>query len=132
MAALALVSVAAAAYLTYTKLVGELPACGPLRGCETVSSSPYSEVLGVPVALFGLGLSSLITIASVRWWRSADRRGLYAAYGLGLLGIFAVGYLTYLELFVIHAVCVWCVGYAASVVGGWILSLLAVRSRAPY
>jgi uncharacterized membrane protein len=129
MVVLALAATLAAAYLTYTKLLGEVPACGPLRGCETVSSSPYAAFLGVPVAAFGLAMSFAILVATAWWWRRGDRPGLYAAYGLGLLGVFVVGYLTYLELFVIHAVCAWCVAYAATVVLGWILSALALRAR---
>ena len=50
---------------------------------------------------------------------------------MGLLGIVAVGYLTYLEVFVIEAICVWCVSYALTIVAGWILAVLAVRSAPP-
>ena len=53
---------------------------------------------------------------------------LYLLYGMGLLGLLAVAYLTYLELFVIGAVCVWCVGYAVTVVGGWLTAVVALRS----
>ncbi len=42
---------------------------------------------------------------------------------MGLLGLLAVIYLTYLELFVIEAVCVWCVSYAVTVVGGWLVAV---------
>ncbi len=60
-----------------------------------------------------------------------DRRALYVAYGLGLAGIIAVVYLTYLELVVIEAICVWCVTYALTIVAGWILAaVVAMRGRA--
>jgi uncharacterized membrane protein len=61
------------------------------------------------------------------WWRRGERRALLAAYGLGLFGILFVSYLTYLELFVIHAVCVWCVVYALTVVAGWLVTAAALR-----
>jgi uncharacterized membrane protein len=128
MVALAIAGALAAAYLTYAKLAGEAPACGPLRGCETVSTSPYAAFLGIPVAAFGFAMSVTTAIAGAWWWRRRDRRGLYVAYGLGLLGVFVVGYLTYLELFVIHAVCAWCVGYAVTVIAGWLVSMLALRA----
>jgi uncharacterized membrane protein len=126
-AAVALAGVAVAAYLTAVKLAGELPACGPVRGCETVALSEYSDVAGVPVALLGAAFSLVLLGLNVVWWRRWDRRALIGAYGLGLMGILFIGYLTYLELFVIGAVCVWCVGYAITVVGGWLVAALGLR-----
>ena len=84
---LAIVGILIAGYLTATKLSGEIPVCGPLRGCETVSTSPFSEIFGVPVALIGMGYSTVALVAGVAWWRSGDRRALYVLYGMGLLGL---------------------------------------------
>ena len=125
MTALALAGIAIAAYLLAVRIIGEAPACGPVKGCETVAASVYATVLGVPVALFGAGFSAMLVTACVVWWRRADRRALYAAYGLGLAGVIAVIYLTYVEVFVIEAICVWCVGYALTIVGGWALTAAA-------
>jgi uncharacterized membrane protein len=124
---LALGSLAVASYLLAVRTLGEAPACGPVRGCDTVAASPYATVLGLPVALFGVGFSLVLSVVAIAWWRRADRRALYAAYGLGLLGVAAVAYLTYLELFVIEAICVWCVTYAVTIVAGWIAATIAVR-----
>jgi uncharacterized membrane protein len=125
--ALALVGLAIAAYLAVTRLSGGLPVCGPLHGCETVALSSYSEILGIPVAVFGLVFSIVLVGLSLAWWRRGDRRALLGLYGLGLLGVLFVAYLTYLELFVIGAVCVWCAGYAVTVVAGWIIAAVAIR-----
>ena len=127
MTVLAAAGLAVAAYLTAVRLLGEAPACGPVRGCDTVAASEYATILGVPVALLGLGFSFVLTALAAAWWRRGDRRALHAAYGLGLLGVAMVGYLTYLELFVIEAICIWCVTYAATVLGTWIVAILAVR-----
>jgi len=125
---LALGGLAIASYLLAVRLLGESPACGPVRGCDTVAASEYATVLGLPVALFGVGFSLLLSSAAAVWWRREDRRALFATYGLGLLGIVAVAYLTYLEIFVIEAICIWCVSYAVTIVTGWILAILALRS----
>jgi uncharacterized membrane protein len=125
MTALALVGLGIASYLLAVRVLGEAPSCGPIKGCETVASSPYATVFGIPVALFGVGFSILLSAACLGWWRRADRRALYAAYGLGLAGILAVAYLTYLELFVIEAICVWCVTYAITIVAGWAIASAA-------
>ncbi len=131
--ALAMVGLAGAGllvalYLASVKASGQLPVCGPVKGCEDVALSEYSEVLGIPVAYLGAAFSVVLLGATVAWWRAADRRALYAAYGLGLVGIVVVTYLTYLELFVIEAICVWCVTYALTIVAGWAVAALALRS----
>jgi uncharacterized membrane protein len=119
--------VAVATYLTVVKLAGQLPACGPIHGCETVATSSYSEIFGIPVAAFGIGLSLLIVGLQLAWWRRGDRRALLGAYGLGLAGAVVVGYLTYLELFVIGAACVWCLTYAVTVISGWLVAAVGLR-----
>jgi uncharacterized membrane protein len=124
----ALGGLAIAGYLLAVRLLGDAPACGPVKGCDTVAASEYATVLGLPVALYGVGFSVALVVAAIGWWRRADRRVLHAAYGLGLVGIAAVAYLTYLELFVIEAICIWCVTYAITIVVGWLLTVAAVRS----
>lgn len=128
MTALALGGTAIAGYLLIVRLLGEAPACGPVRGCDTVAASEYATVVGLPVALFGVVFSLVLTAAAIVWWRRRDRRALHALYGLGLLGVAAAGYLTYLELFVIEAICIWCVSYAITIVVGWLLAILVVGS----
>jgi uncharacterized membrane protein len=126
-AGFALAGLVVAGYLTAVKLAGELPVCGPLQGCETVALSEYSEVGGVPVALVGAGFSAVLLALNVVWRRTGHRRTLLAAYGLGLFGVLFVAYLTYLELFVIHAVCIWCVAYAITIVAGWAVAAVGLR-----
>jgi uncharacterized membrane protein len=131
MTALAVAGLAIAAYLLAVRLLGEAPACGPVKGCETVAASEYSTVLGLPVALFGVGFSLILSAACLAWWRRAIPWALYLAYGFGLAGIIAVGYLTYLEIFVIGAICIWCAAYALTIVAGWILAAaVAMRGSA--
>jgi uncharacterized membrane protein len=129
LSALAFAGLGIAIYLLAVRVLGEAPACGPLKGCETVAASEYATIAGIPVALFGVLFSVVLLGACLAWWRRADRRALYAAYGLGLAGILAVLYLTYLELFVIEAICVWCVSYALTILAGWLgVALVAWRT----
>ena len=127
MGVLALAGLVIALYLEVTRLAGGLPVCGPSGGCETVALSPYSVVLGIPVSAFGVLYSIVLLVVLAAWWRDGDRRLLYAAYGMGLIACFFEVYLVYLELFVIHAICVWCAGYGVTVVGGWLLAVAAAR-----
>jgi uncharacterized membrane protein len=84
-------------------------------------------VLGIPVAVLGVGLSLVLVASAIAWWSRGDRRFLLAAYGLLLLATLVVSYLTYLELFVIHAICAWCVGYAVATVLSLVVAGLALR-----
>lgn len=109
------------------RLFGESAVCGPSSGCATVAASEHSVVLGVPVAAWGVAFSLLVVGCALIWWRSADRLALLAAYGLLLLGTLVVAWLTYVELFVIHAICAWCVAHAVTVVLALGVAGLALR-----
>lgn len=122
-----LIGLVASGYLFVVHELGGTPVCGPVGGCETVATSEYSSVAGIPVAAFGFGFSLLLVACALAWWRRADRRPLLLAYGLLLPATLVVAYLTYLELFVIHAVCVWCASYAVTIVLSLGISALALR-----
>jgi uncharacterized membrane protein len=131
---LAIVQVLAAAiallialYLSAVKLSGDLPACLPGGGCETVALSEYSSLFGVPVAFLGALFSAVLAATVVAGLGTGDRRIQYATYALALLGTVFVAYLTYLELFVIHAICQWCVGYAICTVVTFVGAALRLR-----
>ena len=103
-----------AGYLASVELADRLPYCGVLHGCQEVALSPYSRVAGIPVAVFGVILSGTLLTLALLWWRSGRRFLLAAHYGLSLAGVVFEGYFTFLELFVIRAICVWCVAYGIS------------------
>ncbi len=128
MSVLSVLALAVAGYLTWVKVAGAAPACAILSGCETVESSSYSEFLGMPVAAFGMVGAAGMLVGSLLWWLRADRRGLLLAYAVGIGSLPILAWLTYLELAVIHAVCVWCVAYAALMIGGWVVATLALRA----
>jgi uncharacterized membrane protein len=124
LAGIALAGTAIAAYLTWVKLTGGVPACGPLAGCETVQTSDYSTIMGIPVSVLGLAYQLTILALVVTWWRTGDRRALMATYALGLVGVAFAAYLVYLQLFVIGAVCTWCAAFDALVVAGFIAAVV--------
>lgn len=108
--ALALGGIAVSAYLTLVHYRDELLVCA-VGGCETVQKSTYAELYGVPVALLGLGMFVTMTVLMLLRRARPELRDriTLVTFALALAGsIFAI-YLTYLELFVIDAVCQWCV-----------------------
>jgi uncharacterized membrane protein len=107
-AALGSAGVGIAGYLTYVHYAGLHPICGISHGCETVQTSSYASLFGIPVALLGLITYVLILISLKR----PDENGLLAGYALTLIGFGFSVYLTYREVFTIHAICSWCVSSA--------------------
>lgn len=100
-------------YLTWVHYSGSLALCVGAGGCETVQASRYAMLGPMPVAVIGLvGLAAMAAIAAWRVSADAPAWTLTALFGLSLGGTLFVAYLTYLELFVILAICPWCVSVA--------------------
>ena len=96
---------AIAAYLTWVHYDEAALVCVAGGGCETVQRSSYSELVGIPVALLGL-VSYTVVFALVLWNTPTAR---LVAASLAFVGLVFGIYLLALQLFVIDAVCVWCV-----------------------
>jgi uncharacterized membrane protein len=129
LASLDLVGLAIAAYLSVVELQGLVPYCGQLKGCEQVALSEYARIGGVPVAVFGVVLSISLLILAIAWTRTDSIQLLAAHYGLSLLGVVFEVYFTYLELFVIGAICIWCATYGLSLVARFGVALWVWRHR---
>jgi uncharacterized membrane protein len=105
---LCVIGIGIGTYLTYVHYEGLKVLCLSSGGCETVQSSVYSKLGGIPVAT--LGLAGYIAILITLWIRGDTGRA--AGFGLALVGFLFSMYLTYRELFTIKAICQWCVGSA--------------------
>jgi uncharacterized membrane protein len=102
------VGLAIAGYLTWTHYAGGEPACIASGGCERVQTSSYAELAGIPVALLGVaGYAAILATLAIR-----GESGLVLSALAALVGFGFSAYLTYVELFTIHAVCQWCVASA--------------------
>ena len=110
---LAVAGLLISAYLTWTHIAGITPVCaGGRSGCETVQSSRYAEILGVPVSVLGIvGYAGLLFSAVLR-----SEVDVYLGFLISLAGTLFSAYLTYLEVFVIHALCQWCLASAGIMV----------------
>jgi uncharacterized membrane protein len=128
MLVLTVIGLGVASYLTYVHYAGfgALVCVGGHPGhssCETVQSSVWSKVDGVPVAL--MGLIGYVGIFATLLAPDREETRL-ATLGLTLIGAGFSGYLTYRELFSIHAICEWCVSSAV------ILALLLIGAGIRY
>ncbi len=132
-ALMSLIGLLVAAYLYLYKIgrIGTL-ACGS-GGCETVQMSSWSRFAGVDVALIGVaGYVALLVLSLVALQpgAAAQRWPSDLLTALSGLGVLFAAYLTWLELFVIHAICRWCVGSAVIVTTVFTLALLDRRRLA--
>lgn len=109
MIVLATVGLGLASYLTYIHYSGAPPACTAGESCLKVQTSIYSKLAGVPVALMGL-IGYIAILGTLLMPDREQLRFVTAALALGGFGFSA--YLTYRELFSIHAICEWCVSSA--------------------
>jgi uncharacterized membrane protein len=109
---LTIVGLAVAGYLTYVEARAVAAVCGPVGDCNAVQTSSYSRLFGVvPVGL--IGIAGYAAILVVWLWgrfgsgRLADYAPL-ALHGMTILAVIFSLNLTFLEPFVIKAVCIWC------------------------
>ncbi len=127
---LALTGLLVASYLWLYKigLIGVLQ-CGT-GTCEYVQTSRYADLLGIPVAFYGVagyGALFLVGLVALQPAWAGDRRLTRLLAGLATAGFAFTLYLTYVELFVLHATCRWCVTSAVIMTAIWVLSIAGLR-----
>jgi uncharacterized membrane protein len=126
---LTLIGMGIAIYLTYVETQAIPAICGPVGDCNAVQTSPYAHLFGfLPVAL--AGVAGYITILALVFYGNYSKSKLAALAPVGIFCLTMFGslfslYLTYLELFVIKAVCSWCLATAV------IMTLLMIINIKP-
>ncbi len=125
---LAIVGLAIASYLSYVEVSRVAAVCGPVGECNIVQSSEYAQIFGIPIAILGalfylaiLSLWLLIRITEAVWTARIPLLLLI----LTIVGTLFSIYLTALELFLIKAVCAWCLGSA--IVTTLLLSIVVTK-----
>ena len=118
-----------AAYLTYSHYADQPIACAGLSGCQAVENSEYSKLVGIPVAVLGMlfcaGLLALV-VARVARLPLAEEWAPVAAFSMTLAGVAFAAYLTYIELFVVENVCIWCASFATIITIAWLITIAGV------
>jgi uncharacterized membrane protein len=107
-----LIGLAVSVYMTIFKLTDNSTMCLGSGGCSTINDSPYAEIYGIPVAAVGVGgyLAILaLLVLEVKGGRFFERNATLINFGLALTGFLFTLYLVYLEIFVIKALCPFCV-----------------------
>ncbi|MDQ2767594.1 MAG: vitamin K epoxide reductase family protein [Gemmatimonadota bacterium] len=136
LALLAVVGICIALYLSLYKfgVIGVL-SCS-IGSCEMVNTSKWAMLLGLPIATWGLGAYAALLVLAIIGGTESHEDSVPIAQLLVALAAFSVlfsAWLTYLELFVIHAICIWCVTSAVlwvAILGVCLADLRAVSRAA--
>jgi len=107
---LAIAGIGVAGYLTYVHYNQGALVCG-IGDCEIVQSSKYAKLFGIPIAILGLGMYLTLLGLLIARLRRPDIADVATAGIMAILlaGTIYAAYLTYLEIWVIKAICQWCV-----------------------
>lgn len=101
------------AYLSLAHWGAQPLVCGGVGDCGYVNASEYASVGGVPVSVLGAAMYGVMVVTAVAWLLNQRFDWLPIAYwGLALAGAGYAGYLTYVEVAVLQAICAWCVASA--------------------
>lgn len=126
--ALAVIGLGIAGYLAFVEATQTELVCGPVGDCNSVQNSRYARLFGIPLGYVGLAGYAVILGAWVwtrqRRWTWAGQMPL-VVFCAALFSVLFSLYLTYLEIFVIRAVCIWCLTSAV------IVTLILLLSTGP-
>ena len=131
MAGLALLGFLDSTFLTIEHYVHDPSLCSPTGSCSIVLSSPYSVIFGIPTSLLGVLYYLGVFVFSVVYVYTQHRKIGLAAAWLTLAGFLASFVFVYIQLFVIHAICPYCMVSAATSTALFAVGmhLLATRLR---
>lgn len=128
MLAFAAVGFIDAGYLTVEHFLNRVPPCTIISGCEKVTTSPYSIILGVPMALMGVVYYLAVILALVLYLDMRRDWIIKWTARVTAFGFVFSLWLVYLQLFVIKAICQYCMLSAATSIGLFAIGVLVLRS----
>lgn len=126
---LALTGMGISGYLTLAHAAEQPVYCAGVSSCDTVNTSAYAEVAGLPVAAFGLaayGAIAALTLLSRNW-----PVALPALLFVAASGTFYSLYLTWVEVAIIDAICLWCLASAALIALITVLTTVQLLRTSP-
>ncbi|MDP2933241.1 MAG: vitamin K epoxide reductase family protein [bacterium] len=127
--ALSLLGLVDAVYLTYSSLRGGELTCPLTGGCDIVTTSSYSHIAGVPIALMGVLYYLSVFVLALLIVRTKDTKGFRFIFYLSSLAFLFSLYLAYIQFFVLHTLCQYCL---TSVVVSTLIFIVSLFSRNKY
>lgn len=116
-----------ASYLTASHYIGVPPNCSLFSGCEKVTTSIYSKVFNIPISLIGSIYYLFLIILSILYIDTKDERILPIIIATTGFGFVASVWFVYLQIFVIKAICIYCMISAMTTLILFLLSILMLK-----
>ncbi len=107
--AISFIGLTDALYLSVERLKGQAVICNIIQGCNKVTSSTYSTLLHVPVAYLGVIYYFFIFLLALWFLATDNHTSLTLAAGMTVVGLLASAWFVYLQIFVIKAICLYCI-----------------------
>lgn len=126
--AVAFVGLLDSAYLTAKHYAGSALSCGFFTGCEQVTTSAYSEVFGIPIALFG-SLYYLFWMLAAIFYFDTGSSLFFRVLPFTVLGFITSLGLMGIQVFILDAICLYCVISATSSTLLFIIACIMLRKR---
>jgi uncharacterized membrane protein len=126
---LAIIGLLDSAYLTWIKYAHQEAICAGIGDCELVNSSAYSELGGLPIALYGAAAYLVLLVLYIFENKSGffEDNSVTLVFGITFIGLLYSGFLTYVEIAILHAICPYCVVSAIVIVILFILSAIRLK-----
>ena len=118
-----------ASYLAVKHYTGTIPPCAITKGCETVTTSQYATMGGVSVALFGAIYYLIILITSIALIDTGNNFLKKFLSKFSIIGLVASVWFVSLQLFVIKALCLYCIASATSSVAIFTVAFFLNRQK---
>lgn len=123
----ALIGFADATYLTIKYFQNEIPPCTLVAGCDVVTTSEYATIFGIPVALLGSMYYLALLLLTVAFFDTKKEAVFRFACTSTWIGLVASIYFVYLQLFVLDAICLYCMGSAMTSTVLFVLGTLFLK-----
>ena len=127
---LAFTGIVVSSYLSWTKFSNKNLLCNGLGDCNAVNSSVYAYLFDIPIAYLGLSMYTLIAILLL-----LDTKIKYmeltklSIFGISLFGSIYSFWLTYVEVVIIEAICIYCIASAIIITSIFILSIYQLKNN---
>lgn len=113
-----------ASYLALEHYRGVVPPCSIVVGCEIVTTSRYSLIFNIPVALLGSLYYLTVLILTIAYFDTKLEPLIHLAAQITVVGFLGSLWFMYVQFFLLHAFCTYCIGSALS---STILFILGIR-----
>jgi uncharacterized membrane protein len=118
-----------AMYLTAEHYLNAIPPCFIVQGCDTVTTSVYSKIFGIPVSLLGTLYYLTVLVLGLAYVDLKKTWSLKMLHLVTTVGFIMTMWFLYAQAFIIHAWCMYCLFSALSSTTLFVLGALAFHKK---